>query len=278
MNELIEAGIVTKKIAESLAPLPDTPPLLVAIHKKIPQAEPNHYRIEDLTDDDVRLLLDIWAGLPIPAAWNMTQEQFARCKTVFEAAPNKPTWQIQAEFRDFRNEAKGERTQIAIKHMRQIEAEVKRGSFELLTSHRIPTAKLEPGTLMRIADARAYLQSLGLDTSWLSDIDEPTPDAEAAPAPKVEAATPAPAVPPDDTGLSKREKQIRAIEAESDLLGYARLQIAIGGKTTLRNTCKQKYPDLFGGGNSPFDDAWKDASNSTPPRLRMADHNKFAGK
>jgi hypothetical protein len=177
--KLIEAGTVTKKIAESLAPLPDTPPLLVAIHKKIPQAEPNHYRIEDLTDDDVRLLRDIWAGLSIPAAWNMTQEQFARCKTVFEAAPNKPTWQIQAEFRDYQNEAKGEQRKIATEHMRHIEAEVKNGCFEILTSYRIPTDKLEPGTLMRIADASSYLQPLGLDTLWLSDIDKPATKVEA---------------------------------------------------------------------------------------------------
>lgn len=100
----------------------------------------------------------------------MTREQFAMCKTVFEAAPNKPGWEIQAMFRDYQNEAKSERVQIAINHMRQIEAEVKQGRFELLTSHRIPTDKIGPGTLMRSADASSYLQTLGLDTSWLSDI------------------------------------------------------------------------------------------------------------
>lgn len=90
--------------------------------------------------------------------------------------------------------------------------------------------------------------------------------------------TPAPAAPPSDAGLSKRERQIRTIEAESDLLGYERQQIATGCKTTLRNICKEKNPLLFGAGNDPFNDAWNDAIHSSPPRLRMAEHNKFAGE
>ncbi len=185
--KMIEVGIVAKKIAESLVQLPDTPPLLVAIQKKIPQSAPNHYRIADLTDDDVQLLRSMWADLPIPPFWNMTREQFAICKTVFEAATNKPEWDIQTEFRDYQAEAKSERGEIAIQHMRQIEAEVKQGRFEILTSHRIPTDKLEPGTLMRISDARTYLQSLGLDSSCLNAI-EAAPIEQPAPTPKAEAA------------------------------------------------------------------------------------------
>lgn len=82
----------------------------------------------------------------------------------------------------------------------------------------------------------------------------------------------------DESGLTKREKQIRAIEAVVEVLGYQKQRIPNGGKTTSRNKCKKDYPSLFGAGNSPFDDAWKEAISSTPPRLRMADHNKFAGK
>ena len=102
-----------------------------------------------------------------------------------------------------------------------------------------------------------------------------------APTAKVEAVTvtqPAPAVPPDDTGLSKRERQIRAMEAEAELLGYKKLEIVTGCKTALRKACKEKHPSLFGGGDYPFNDAWNEAINSAPPRLRMADHQKFAGR
>ena len=167
----IEAAIIPNKIAEFLVQIPETPPLLVNLHKKISQGEPDHYRLEDLTDDDVQILRSIWADLPIPDAWNMTPEQFALCRKAFDVAPNKPEWQIQAEFRDYRNEAKGERAQIAIKHMRQMENAVHRGSLHILTAHRVPGDKLEPGTLISIADARAYLEPLGLDTSWLDEIE-----------------------------------------------------------------------------------------------------------
>lgn len=106
---------------------------------------------------------------------------------------------------------------------------------------------------------------------------EPDPMEQSAPTAKMEAVTitlPA----KDESGLSKRERQIRAIEAEVELSGYEKLKIQTGCKTALRKKCKEKFLLLFGAGNSPFDDAWKAASNSTPPRLRMADHNKFARK
>lgn len=82
----------------------------------------------------------------------------------------------------------------------------------------------------------------------------------------------------NEDGLSKREKQIRAIEDAATELGYGRLSIPTGGKTKLRKTCKETRPDLFGFGDDPFNDAWKDANNSVPPRLRMKEHTKFSSK
>ncbi|MCA8137308.1 hypothetical protein [Burkholderia cepacia] len=80
-----------------------------------------------------------------------------------------------------------------------------------------------------------------------------------------------------DGGTTKREQQIRAIEEMADKLGYPRQQIPNnGGKKALRNLCKSEHPDLFGGGDSPFDDAWKAASKSN--RLVIANRNKFAGR
>lgn len=79
-----------------------------------------------------------------------------------------------------------------------------------------------------------------------------------------------------DIGSTKRERQIRAIEEMADKLGYSRQQIPDGGKTELRKLCKSQYSDLFGGGDSPFDDAWKVAAKAN--RIAMANRNKFAGR
>jgi hypothetical protein len=77
---------------------------------------------------------------------------------------------------------------------------------------------------------------------------------------------------PNSEGLTKREKQIRAIEAMVDELGYKRLEIPDGGKSALRKTCKERHPNLFGAGDSPFNDAWKEAS---PSRLRMRNRSRY---
>lgn len=80
----------------------------------------------------------------------------------------------------------------------------------------------------------------------------------------------------NDSGSTKRERQIRAIEEMADKLNYPRQKIPTGGKTEIRKLCKLQHPDLFGGGDAPFDDAWKVASKTN--RIVMEDRNKFAGK
>lgn len=75
-------------------------------------------------------------------------------------------------------------------------------------------------------------------------------------------------------GLTKRERQIQAIEEMVRKKGIQPLQIPTGMKAELRRACKAEHPGLFGGGDHPFNDAWKQAS---PHRLCMADRKKFAG-
>jgi|GEM_PF-6568600 len=170
----IEAVTIAQKIAASLVKIPDTPDLLTVLQKKIPEGAPNNYRITDLTDDDFRLLRKIWAALPIPDELNMTREQYALCKKAFEESPDKPEWGLYVGFRDYRAEAKAEMIKIQNSHMALIESEAKQGRIKLLTAHLIPTYKVEPGTLISIEDARAYLEPLGLDTSWLAEIESDT--------------------------------------------------------------------------------------------------------
>lgn len=103
---------------------------------------------------------------------------------------------------------------------------------------------------------------------------DPAPaDDSPAPANEKQSATPA-----DDAELSKRERQIRAIEEAASENGYDALRIPTGGKSLLRKQCQRLHPSLFGAGPDPFNDAWKEALACNPPRLRMADHHKFRGK
>jgi hypothetical protein len=80
----------------------------------------------------------------------------------------------------------------------------------------------------------------------------------------------------EDAGLSKRERQIRAIEAAADRLGYPRLSIPKGGKKAIQEKCKASYPDLFGVGNDPFLDAW--SKGVADARIRTANHDTYAGR
>jgi len=79
-----------------------------------------------------------------------------------------------------------------------------------------------------------------------------------------------------EAGLTKREQQIRAIEAVADLLGYERQQVPDGGKAVIRERCLSEYGHLFGGGKDPFLDAWKEASKTD--RVVMFNRDKFSGR
>lgn len=83
------------------------------------------------------------------------------------------------------------------------------------------------------------------------------------------------ASPPPDSTLTKRERQIRAIEAAADANGFPRNAVPDGGKKALREYCKARHSELFGAGDSPFDGAWKEAS---PGRIAMAKRDTYAGR
>lgn len=86
--------------------------------------------------------------------------------------------------------------------------------------------------------------------------------------------------PPSDikseSGLTKREKQIQAIERFADALGYKRNAIPDGGKPKLMQKCIAELPNLFGVGEDPFLGAWKQAVKEK--RIRMEHHESYARK
>lgn len=80
--------------------------------------------------------------------------------------------------------------------------------------------------------------------------------------------------PTDESGLSRREKQIQSIVSAAATLGYEVLSIPNGGKGKLMAECKRVAPELFGAGKDPFFDAWKKAVKTG--RIRTKDHDKFS--
>lgn len=83
----------------------------------------------------------------------------------------------------------------------------------------------------------------------------------------------APATNNDKSGLRKRELQIQTIEKFADELGYQRDAIPSGGKKKLMEKCKEKEPNLFGAGDDPFKDAWKEASSAK--RIQIMNRQKY---
>lgn len=78
----------------------------------------------------------------------------------------------------------------------------------------------------------------------------------------------------NEVGLTKREKQLQSIVNCVAALGYEQLAIPNGGKKTLMKKCKEKNPELFGAGDDPFKDAWKQAVKEN--RIRMKNHEKYS--
>jgi hypothetical protein len=155
-------------IAERLVPVPDTPPVLVSLQKKIPQ--PEYFQMEALTEADVLLLEEIWRGMPAPSPleliqWHsakesLTREDFAPYKEAFDAAPNKPAWYLHADFLDVKEEAKKQRSEVREAHWDELEARARAGRLRILTSYGIPTEEIAVGSMVSVEDARNYLSQV----------------------------------------------------------------------------------------------------------------------
>jgi hypothetical protein len=82
-----------------------------------------------------------------------------------------------------------------------------------------------------------------------------------------------PPIPKDVAGVTRRERQILAIEAAIKKLGYSALAIPTGGKKKVEQECRSS-PELFGVGVDPFKEAWHKAVKLN--RVRTVMHAKYA--
>lgn len=81
--------------------------------------------------------------------------------------------------------------------------------------------------------------------------------------------------PVENTGLSKREQQIRVIEAAIASLSLPPMCIPTGQKKKVEAVCK-RISGLFGGGVDPFKEAWQEAVNQN--RIRTERHDSYSKK
>lgn len=75
------------------------------------------------------------------------------------------------------------------------------------------------------------------------------------------------------SGLSKRERQIRAIVAAAVEHGFDVLSIPVGGKGEIKRKCMTLHPELFGVGPDPFKEAWQKALDQK--RVRTTNHDRY---
>ena len=191
-EKFIEAWMIPAWIADTVQPfpkIPDTSEALVAkVEKKIQQPEPNHYRLEELTDADVDFLSKIWQVVPNfkwPAG-NVTMSEFAQYRKVFDSIPNKPAWDIQVHFRDFLGEQRSKYYSVRQQHYRQLDDAIRNGKVRALTRDRLNASKLESAAVIPVEDARLYLAGLGFE---LLMVPSPNPAGASVP-PSSDAATP----------------------------------------------------------------------------------------
>lgn len=163
-SRFIAAWELGRRIGALLHPTPDTPPLLVSLQKKIPRTEPTHFRVEELSDADLLYLRAVWKEIDIPDALNMSREQWAQCKAAFQAAPDRPAWDLAAGFRDYVQEARSEQFRIANKHVQAMNALISSGALRAYDAELAPVQKVDGwGAQLRVEDARAYLAELGIE-------------------------------------------------------------------------------------------------------------------
>ena len=180
-SRFIAAWELGRRIGELLHPTPDGPPLLATLQKKVAEAEPKHFRIEELSDDDLLYLRAVWKGIDIPDALNMTREQWAQCKAAFQAAPDRPTWELVAVFRDYANEARSEQFRIANKHVQTINGQIRMGKMRAYDADLTPVQKVDGWTSqVSVEDARAYLAHLGIELRASASPAAPEPQAPTA--------------------------------------------------------------------------------------------------
>lgn len=130
---------LVQEIAFALVPIPDDE-RLATLKKETPDG-PHRWNIEPLTGDDWRLVREICGGNP-PAPCSPVQ--FEVWRAPFDAAPNRPDWDLRPEFKPS-NEMQAAQSRwslLNVQHLQQIRQKAERKELSLITPAGIETSDI----------------------------------------------------------------------------------------------------------------------------------------
>lgn len=174
----VEGRTLLDQIAAALVPAPKASPLLESL-RRLDRGEPP--RAEPLSDADAALLREIWHGMRRPSPidsieqhagiTSMTAAEFATFRRAFDDSPQRPEWDLQAEFRDVHAEAAIQRQHVRVEWVNALAEAVERG--ELVARNpmsRLPVSEKHMRGLLRAwveeslfdgEPLRAWLEPMG---------------------------------------------------------------------------------------------------------------------
>lgn len=164
---------ILERIAAALVPMPDASPLLESLRK----IDTARQHAEPLTNADAELLREIWHTAPGPSPLDliekhrsvtpMTAEAFALFRRAFQESPQRPEWDLQAEFRDVHAEAAIQRQRVRVEWSRALASAVQRGELVAMNRPTRPPINQREidGAVFDAAAVRAWLKPLGFSVS-----------------------------------------------------------------------------------------------------------------
>ena len=160
------AEMIPVWIADALVPIPDVAPSVLSLRKQISIGKPAEFELVSLTAEDWALLDRIWhdhSTATHTKPMNANYEQFYEYREVFESSPEKPAWDLHAEFSNPKYDAEVRQINIKHRHTQDLSAAAASGQITILTAQRTPTNRIEPGSIVSVEDARRYLEPLGFE-------------------------------------------------------------------------------------------------------------------
>lgn len=161
--KLLAGGKIPSWVADAKVKIPTLIENWVRLEKKIPTDIPNHFIVEQLTNQDQDLLDRIWKGLPHYV--NVSQTEFEQTHLkLFKESKERPVWTLGVFYENSRIAYLDRRAEVVQAQIANITALIRAGQMEALDENLVPTREgLSFTTMLRVDVAREYLNSIGFE-------------------------------------------------------------------------------------------------------------------